>query len=41
MKSLDLQPLPRMALDPHRIRQLLVNLIKNALEAIEPEPGSG
>ncbi|MEZ5479836.1 MAG: ATP-binding protein [Thiolinea sp.] len=39
--ALDLQPLPRMALDPHRIRQLLVNLIKNALEAIEPEPGAG
>lgn len=31
---LEEQELPLVALDPHRIRQLMVNLIKNALEAI-------
>jgi PAS domain S-box-containing protein len=31
---LEEQPLPLLELDPHRIRQLLVNLVKNALEAI-------
>lgn len=31
---LEEQNLPLLELDPHRIRQLLVNLVKNALEAI-------
>jgi len=31
---LEEQALPLLELDPHRIRQLLVNLVKNALEAI-------
>ncbi|MFI0398326.1 MAG: ATP-binding protein [Thiolinea sp.] len=31
---LEEQELPLLELDPHRIRQLLVNLVKNALEAI-------
>lgn len=32
------QDLPLLQLDPHRMRQLLVNLIKNALEALEEHP---
>lgn len=32
--QLDLTDVPKMMLDPHRMRQLLVNLLKNALEAV-------
>jgi nitrogen fixation/metabolism regulation signal transduction histidine kinase len=34
---LDLQGLPDLLLDPNRIRQMLVNLVKNALEAMLEE----
>ncbi|HPQ96051.1 MAG TPA: ATP-binding protein, partial [Thiolinea sp.] len=33
--------LPSIMLDPHRMRQLLVNLVKNALEAIGEQPSGG
>lgn len=35
--ELDLATLPDMAIDIHRMRQVLVNLVKNALEALEEQ----
>jgi len=39
--TLDLATLPEIAIDVHRMRQVLVNLIKNGLEALEEKKGDG
>jgi nitrogen fixation/metabolism regulation signal transduction histidine kinase len=39
--ALDLATLPKISLDIHRMRQVLVNLIKNALEALEEKKEDG